>query len=142
MPEGHRTIGKLFDSPRLWGEHYLLNRDSRPRCYWGHQVGDLECPAKNIIHLDGRDCGKTVNIATLALHHAFVEMGGSVLVAAPHQGPVDTIVEEVEFQIEASDELKSSIAVNAQKRQKITRKPYFKIEFTNGSIIYFRPAGA
>ena len=142
MPEDHRAIGRLFHSPRLWGEHYLTNRDGSPRCYWTHQVGDLECPAKNIIHLDGRDCGKTVNIGTLALHHAFVEMGGSVLVAAPHQGPVDTIVEEVEFQIEASDFLKSSIAVNSQKRQKITRKPYFKIEFTNGSIIYFRPAGA
>jgi len=83
-----------------------------------------------------------VDIATLALHHAFINQGGSVLVAAPHQGPVDTIVEEVEFQIEASEDLKASIAVNAQGRPKITRKPYFKIEFTNGSIIYFRPAGA
>ncbi|OQA84779.1 MAG: Terminase-like family protein [bacterium ADurb.Bin236] len=142
MPKDHRAIGRILRNPRLWGEHYLKNRDGAARRYWPHQHDDLECPATNIIHLDGRDSGKTVDIATLALHHAFVRKGGSVLVAAPHQGPVDTIVEEVEFQIENNPDLQSSIAVNAQGRPKITRKPYFKIEFTNGSVIYFRPAGA
>jgi len=137
-----REIGKLLESPRLWGEHFLTNRDGSQRCFWPHQKEDLECRAKSTIHLDGRDTGKTVSLATLALHHAFVEMGGSVLVAAPHQGPVDTIIEEIEFQIESNEELKDSIAVNAQGRPKITRKPYFKIEFASGSIIYFRPAGA
>jgi len=142
MPKDHRAIGRILRNPRLWGEQYLKNRDGEARRYWVHQIDDLECPATNIIHLDGRDSGKTVDIATLALHHAFIKQGGSVLVAAPHQGPVDTIVEEVEFQIENNPDLQSSIAVNAQGRAKITRKPYFKIEFTNGSVIYFRPAGA
>jgi len=142
MSKDHRAIGRILRNPRLWGEQYLKNRDGAERRYWAHQNEDLECTATNIIHLDGRDSGKTVDIATLALHHAFVKMGGSVLVAAPHQGPVDTIVEEIEFQIENNPDLQSSIAVNAQGRPKITRKPYFKIEFTNGSVIYFRPAGA
>jgi len=135
-------MARQLRSPRLWGENYLANRDGTPRRYWDHQVKDLECGAKSIIHLDGRDTGKSVALSTLALHHAFVRQGGSVLVAAPHQGPVDTITEEVEFQIESSEALKASIAVNSQGRSKISRKPYFKIEFTNGSIIYFRPAGA
>ncbi len=142
MPNNYREIAQTLCSPRLWGEHYLANRDGSPRRYWPHQIDDLDCRAKHTIHLDGRDTGKTVDIATLALHYAFINQGGSVLVAAPHQGPVDTIVEEVEFQIESNPDLQSSIAVNAQGRPKITRKPYFKIEFTNGGIIYFRPAGA
>ena len=142
MPKYHRALGLTMRNPRLWGEHYLMNRDGSARRYWQHQNEDLECSAANIIHLDGRDTGKTVDIATLALHHAFVKKGGSVLVAAPHQGPVDTIIEEVEAQIESSPALKASVAVNSQGRPKIIRKPYFKIEFTTGSTIYFRPAGA
>jgi len=141
-PYNRRAVARVLRSPRLWGERYLRNRDGSVRRYWPHQADDLECGARNIIHLDGRSIGKSVCLATLALHQTFVRVGTSVLVAAPHQGPLDTIIEEVEFQIETSDNLKSSIAVNAQKRQKIIRKPYFKIEFTNGAIIYFRPAGA
>jgi hypothetical protein len=142
QPDNRHAIARALRNPRMWGEKYLRNRDGGARRFWPHQNEDLECGAKNVIHLDGRDSGKTVNIAALALHHAFVRKGGTILVAAPHQGPLDTIVEEVEFQIEANEDLKSSIAINSQKRQKITRKPYFKIEFSNGSIIYFRPAGA
>lgn len=142
LPENYLEIAHGLFSPLLWGEHYLVNRDGSPRRYWDHQADDLECEASSIIHLDGRDVGKSVSLSTLSLHHAFISNGGSVLVAAPHQGPLDTVIEEVEFQIESNEKLKESIAVNSQGRPKIIRKPYFKIEFTNGSIIYFRPAGA
>ncbi len=36
----------------------------------------------------------------------------------------------------------SSIARTKYGKPKIHRKPYFRLEFTNGSILYFRPAGA
>lgn len=80
LPDNRRAIARILRNPRLWGERYLRNRDGGARRYWPHQNEDLECTAGNIIHLDGRDSGKTVDIATLALHHAFVRKGGSVLV--------------------------------------------------------------
>ena len=131
-----------LSSPVHWGESYLVNRDGSERVYWPHQVDDLECMDKNIIHLDGRDVGKTVNLTTLAMHYAFTTIGGSVLIAAPHQGHLDSIIEEIEHQLNSNPDLAASIALTPQGRPKIIRKPYYKIEFTNGSVIYFRPAGA
>jgi len=133
---------EILSNPLSWGQHYLRNRDGSPRCYWPHQVEDLQCPEKNIIHLDGRDTGKSVVLSTDALHFAFTNYGVQGLVAAPHQGHLDTIIEEIEFQLEANAELMSSIGITKYGKPKITRKPYFRLEFTNGSILYFRPAGA
>ncbi len=93
-------------------------------------------------HLDGRDVGKSVCISTDALHFAFTTRGGQGLIAAPHQGHLDTIVEEIEFQLEANPDLMASIALTKYGKPKIHRKPYFRLEFTNGTILYFRPAGA
>ena len=137
-----RAIGRRLADPILWGEHYLRNQDGSPRQYWPHQAEDLRCEERNIIHLDGRSAGKTVCLATDLLHFAFITRGGHGLVAAPHQGHLDTIIEEVEFQLQANGDLEASVAVNSQGRPKIVRKPYFRIEFRNGSVIYFRPAGA
>jgi len=137
-----KDLSLALSSPVLWGDSYLVNRDGSPRVYWPHQVEDLECREKNIIHLDGRDVGKTVNLTTLVLHYAFTTIGGSVLIAAPHQGHLDSIIEEIEHQLNSNPDLMASIALTPQGRPKIIRKPYFKIEFTNGSVIYFRPAGA
>lgn len=135
-------MGLSLRDPVMWGGSYLKNRDGSPRGYWPHQVDDLKCEDKNIIHLDGRDAGKTVNITTDALHFAFTTRGGQGLIAAPHQGHLDTLSEEIEFQLNSNDELMRSIALTKYGKPKITRKPYFRLEFTNGSILYFRPAGA
>jgi len=134
-------VERLLD-PVLWGQHYLRNRDGSKRTYWPHQVEDLLCGERNVIHLDGRDVGKSCVLATDALHFAFTTQGGQGLIAAPLQGQLDTVIEEIEYQIEACVDLDMSIAVNSQGRRKIIRKPYFRIEFTNGSVLYFRPAGA
>lgn len=133
--------GRILNSPVFWGQKYLVNRDGNPRTYWPHQVEDLEGEGKNVIHLDGRDVGKTVNLTTLALHYVFTNTGAAVLIAAPHQGHLDSIIEEIEHQLNSNLDLAASIALGSQGRSKIIRKPYFKIEFSNGSMIYFRPAG-
>lgn len=133
---------KILSNPLSWGEHYLRNRDGSPRSYWPHQAEDLQCAEKNIIHLDGRDTGKSVVLSTDALHFAFTNYGVQGLIAAPHQGHLDTLIEEIEFQLEASAVLMASIGITKYGKPKITRKPYFRLEFTNGSILYFRPAGA
>ena len=137
-----RKIVEMLRSPMLWGQAYLRNRDGSPREYWEHQRDDLLCEDRNIIHLDGRAVGKTINLTTQVLHYAFVTHGGQGLIAAPHQGHLDTIIEEVEFQLDSNPDLMTSVALTKYGKPKIHRKPYFRLEFTNGSILYFRPAGA
>lgn len=134
-------LGTSLRDPVLWGEKYLKNRDGSARAYWPHQVDDLKCEMRNIIHLDGRDCGKSCVLTTDALHFAFTTRGGQGLIAAPHQGHLDTLIEEIEFQLESNDELMRSIALTKYGKPKIVRKPYFRLEFTNGAVLYFRPAG-
>jgi hypothetical protein len=140
QPEERALVANLF-SPAAWGEAFLTNRDGRPRRYRDYQREDLECTAPRIIHMDGRAVGKTVDLATLVLWFVFTHPGKSVLVAAPYQGHLDTIIEEVEHQLDASDALHDSIARKAGGVPKIKHKPYFEAEFTNGSHMYFRPGG-
>ena len=135
-------LGQSLRDPVLWGQSYLRNRDGSARDYWPHQVEDLRCEDRNIIHLDGRDSGKSISLTTDALHFAFTSRGAQSIVAAPHQGHLDTLIEEMEFQLDANPDLMNSIGITKYGKPKIYRKPYFRLEFTNGSIIYFRPAGA
>ena len=99
VTDKERKLAATLRDPVLWGQAYLYNRDGSGRDYWPHQVEDLRCPAKNIIHLDGRDVGKSIVLSTDALHYAFTTRGGQGLIAAPHQGHLDTIIEEIEFQL-------------------------------------------
>jgi hypothetical protein len=140
--EDERRVVETLCSPLLWGQTHLKNRDGSPRADWPHQREDLLCPDRNIIHLDGRATGKSVSLSTLVLHFAFITRGGQGLVAAPHQGHLDTVIEEIEFQLDHNADLMNSIAITKYGKPKIIRKPYFRLEFTNGSILYFRPAGA
>jgi hypothetical protein len=137
-----RKLVETLRDPVLWGQAYLFNRDGSGRRYWDHQVDDLRCKDKNIIHLDGRDCGKSIVLSTDALHFAFTTRCGQGLVAAPHQGHLDTVIEEIEFQLDTNADLMNSIALTKYGKPKIHRKPYFRLEFTIGSVLYFRPAGA
>ncbi|AMV72363.1 hypothetical protein DBW_2019 [Desulfuromonas sp. DDH964] len=57
VTDKERKLAATLSDPVLWGQAYLYNRDGSGRDYWPHQVEDLRCPAKNIIHLDGRDVG-------------------------------------------------------------------------------------
>jgi len=132
---------EIIASPAKWGEAFLLNRDGGPRRYRDYQTRDLECTAPRVVHMDGRAVGKTVDLATLALWFTFGHPGKSALIAAPYQGHLDTIIEEVEFQIEHSDILRASLARNAKGNPKIKRQPYFEATFTNDCKLYFRPAG-
>ena len=136
-----RDIIRTLTSPAKWGEAFLLNRDGTKRKYRSYQMEDLECTSKRVAHLDGRAVGKTVDLSTLILWFAFTHPGKSVLVGAPYQGHLDTIIEEVEFQLEQVNELQDSLARRGKRGYKIKRQPYFEFSFTNGSKVYFRPAG-
>jgi len=132
---------KMLLDPVSWGEQMLRNRDGKPRKFWKHQQDDLRCSDRFIIHRDGRKVGKSVCIVTDILHFAFTTKGGRGLVAAPHQGHLDTLIEELEFQIGESAILRESVGVKSSGHEAVRRKPYFEIRFTSGAMIYFRPAG-
>lgn len=127
--------------PVKWGQAFLVNRDGAPRSYWSHQIEDLHAQEDNIIHLDGRDVGKTANLTTLALHYALTTPKGSALIAAALNGQLISILEEIEFQLEQNPKLDDSIAIAKNGHRKILRSPYPRIEFANGCVLYFRPAG-
>ena len=80
VTDKERKLAATLSDPVLWGHAYLYNRDGSGRDYWPHQVEDLRCPAKNIIHLDGRDVGKSIVLSTDALHYAFTTRGGQGLI--------------------------------------------------------------
>jgi hypothetical protein len=135
------VVGLGEPDPVKWGEGHLVKRDGSRRCYWGHQVEDLRAEEDNVIHLDGRDVGKTANLSTLALHYALTTEKGSGLVAAALNGQLLSIVEEIEFQFEQNARLEECVAFGKSGRRKFQRLPYPRIEFKNGSVLYFRAAG-
>ena len=136
-----RKIAELLADPVSWGESYLKNRNGARRKYWPHQVEDLRCPDDQVIHMDGRASGKSVNLIGHLLHYCFTTLGGSVLVAAPYQGHLEALIDEFDYQLDACPDLLASIAKNRRGDMKLTRKPYFNAEFTNGTVVHFRPAG-
>jgi len=142
LSPSERDLYELLGNPADWGETMLVNRDGQPRRYREYQREDLECSADRIVHMDGRAVGKTVDLSTMILWFALRNTGKSVLIAAPFQGQLDTIIDEIEYQIGANDILRESVARNSQGQPKIKRKPYFEMEFTNGVRLYFRPAGS
>ena len=137
-----REVYDFMGNPAEWGEAMLANRDGAPRRYRAYQREDLECLADRVVHMDGRAVGKTVDLGTLVLWFSFLHPGKSVLVAAPFQGQLDVIIDEVEYQIGANEILRESVARNAQGQPKIKRKPYYEITFTNQTQVHFRPAGS
>jgi hypothetical protein len=140
-PSDKERMAALFASPSKWGEAFLSNRDGTPRKYRPYQVEDLECEATKIAHLDGRSVGKTIDLAGIVLWYAFTHPGKSILIAAPFQGQLDTIANELEYQMDSCHVLHDSIVKGKQRGLAITRKPYWEVPFTNGAQIFMRPAG-
>jgi hypothetical protein len=134
-------LATLAESPPRWGETFLVNRDGSPRRYRWYQEEDLSCRDERIVHLDGRAVGKTVNLATLLLWFCHVNRGKSVLVAAPFQSQLNTIIEEVEFQIHHVEALRDAVARERSGRLRIKRRQHVEIVFANGCTAYFRPGG-
>ena len=93
VADKERKLAATLSDPVLWGKPISTNRDGSGRDYWPHQVEDLRCPAKNIIPPRRPGRGQVHRAldrrAPLRLHHP----GGQGLIAAPHQGHLDTIIE-------------------------------------------------
>lgn len=137
LPEPERALlQSAMHDPVVWGETVLTNRDGSPRRYWPHQVADLRCPARNIIHRDGRDAGKTCVLSTHALHFATSYPGVSGLIAAPHQGHLDSIIEEMEFQLQTSDLLREILALTQDYPQIVGTFPFCFSDYRDPSKVH------
>jgi len=134
-------LSKFIADPVTWGEVLLRNRNGTARKLWKHQKEDLRDQHSNIVHQDGRDVGKSICIVTDMLHYGCTVQHGSGLVATPHQGHLDLLFQEVEFQLEADPFLQKAVAVKTTGHPKIKHKPYYDITFFTGTQILFRPAG-
>jgi len=51
----------------------------------------------------------SINLTTDVLHFAFTKRGKKGLLDAPHQGQLDTLIEEIEFQLETNEDLMQTI---------------------------------
>lgn len=142
-PEEQANIGLTFVDPVLFAETYLKDpRDqSRPLRLWDHQKEDLRDRSRNIIHQDGREVGKSVNIFADFLYTAITTPNGLGLVGTPHQGHLETLIDYIERQIFSSPLIFESVAKNRYGNPKISHKPYYSITFTNGYVGHFRPGG-
>ncbi len=120
--------------PVVWSHKMLFSPDGKRLALWPHQIEDLRLAEKRIVHQDGRETGKTVDIAASVLHYANTTDHGSGLVATPHQSSLDTIIDYIELQLELNPALAKDV--------KIVRQPYVKITFgRTKSVIHFRQAG-
>ena len=81
--------------------------------------------------------GKTVDISTDILHFLFTTKGQIGLVTAPMTSHLREIIEEIEFQFDNNEILKSSL----HPERGIRRQPYYRLEFAGGSVVHFMPAG-
>ncbi len=135
-------LQKMQDDPVTWGEALLVNRDGSLREYWDHQVEELRYQGMRVIHQDGRNVGKTINLTTFGLWQA-CEHGKSVLCATPHESALTTIIDELEWQLNNSvdDIIGKDVALNKAGRRDIRRRPYFLVNFKNGGCIHARQAG-
>ncbi|MFA7332427.1 MAG: hypothetical protein WC326_15265 [Candidatus Delongbacteria bacterium] len=139
------SFAQILLDPVAFSAGFLSQLDGpesgRPMALWAHQVEDVRDASREIVHQDGRAVGKTVDIVVQVLHYGVTARNGRMLVTAPNDGHVNKIIEEVEAHIEASEFLREMVAVDANGRMRITRKPYYQQTWKNGTIIYFRPAG-
>lgn len=129
-------LSGLLEADVVWDQVKSIRHTGTKPTY------DLSVPFYRNFVANGLVVHNSINLTTDVLHFAFISRGSKGLIAAPHQGQLDTLVEEIEFQLENNDDLMHSLAVTKHGKAKISRKPYFRVEFSNGTILYFRPAGA
>lgn len=127
--------------PVLWAECYLVERDDasgRPWRLWEYQKPSARYRG-NTIHECGAEVGKTREIVLLTL---WLLMGngprqrGGILLAAAMDGHLDSIYDEILYQLKATSFL--DLQVNWDETKV---KPYKKLVAKNGNRCDLRPGG-
>jgi hypothetical protein len=119
--------------PVLWAERTLVDRDSGLGVrLWDYQRPPLRYP-HHMVYRCAAESGKTRDVVYRASWLSSV-WRLDVLIAAPRDGYLDGIWDELMFQVDRSPAL-------AEQVLHTRVKPYRKIVWRNGAITYLRPCG-
>ena len=119
--------------PVAFAERVLVDTSTlEPLKLWPHQAEDLRCTSARIIHQDGREVGKTVDIIVDMLHKGFTTKNKEFLLATPLRLHYNTILIEIEKQRMASPALRKRI------KRMATDDGYPYLLFPQGTIIHLR----
>lgn len=123
------------DARWLYDPRYFFHKvyGSPPRSY---QEPILLCSANSLVARQCRQTGKTLTIIMKIMHFLATNDNETVLVITPNESQVKKIYEEYVLRdcIYKNDDLKESVVSK-------TQKPYYKVEFCNGSKIQLMIAG-
>lgn len=123
------------DAKWLYDPRYFFEKvyGSKPRDY---QEGILLCSSGSLVARQCRQTGKTLTIIMKIMHYLATNDNKTVLVITPNEAQVKKIYEEYVLRdcIYKNTELKESVVSK-------TQKPYYKVEFCNGSKIQLMIAG-
>lgn len=128
----------IDEDPAIWAECYLLERTG-PRAglpweLWPYQRASMRYRG-NTVHECGAEVGKTREIIALHLWQLLTQRG-DWLIGAAQDGHLDSIWDELMWQVDATPALAGAI-----DRDKTRVKPYKKLGARNGNLGHLRPAG-
>ncbi|OPZ88029.1 MAG: hypothetical protein BWY76_00165 [bacterium ADurb.Bin429] len=67
------------------------------------------------------------------LHFALTHERAQGLVAAPHQGHLSTLIDDLEYQLTTNPALEASVARTARGGWRVQRKPYYRLAIASWS---------
>lgn len=119
--------------PVVFAEKVIIDPETRtPIRLWDNQKEDMRCKEVRIVHLDGREVGKTVDIVGLFFHLGMTDRNTEYLLATPESQHLSTILLEIEKQTDATP------AWNKYFKIKTTKEGHIYFDFTSGVRIHCR----
>lgn len=123
------------DAKWMFDTRFFFERvyGSPPRVY---QEPILLCSSRNLVSRQCRQTGKTLSIVFKIMHFLLTNDNKTALIITPNEAQVKKIYEEYI--------LRDCVYKNAEIKESVvskTQKPYYKVEFCNGSKVVLMVAG-
>ncbi len=126
--------GLICSDRVLWAAAHLVEPDTgAPYRFWEYQHEPVRFNG-NRVHQDGAEVGKTREIIVRLLYCAFTRPRSESMEGAPEQVHLDDAIDGILHQFDVNKSLGKCLV-----RHK--KHPHHVMYFTNGSKIYFSPAG-
>lgn len=126
--------GLICSDRVLWATAHLVEPDTgQPYRFWEYQHEPVRFNG-NRVHQDGAEVGKTREIIVRLLYCAFTRPRSESMEGAPEQVHLDDAIDGILHQFDVNKSLGKCLV-----RHK--KHPHHVMYFTNGSKIYFSPAG-
>jgi hypothetical protein len=130
------AVSRCRDDRVYFGENLLINQKTGKKVkFWDYQKKDLRSKAREVIHQDGRETGKTEFLLPCRVIHSIASKPrGKTLLVAPQETHLTKALAAIEHQLRS--ELLSDTFNGL-----IKRKPHYEIRFHNGHIFNAAVAG-